>query len=198
MMIPDVNPQLILASTSAYRRTLLEKLGLPFLTVAPAVDETPLADETPDALVRRLALSKAEAVAQRTGKGLVIGSDQVATLDGQIIGKPGTRSAAIAQLRLASGKTVAFHTALTVIQAETGIACSALDLCRVSFRELTLAEIERYVDREQPLDCAGSFKSEGLGIALLSRIEGDDPNALIGLPLIQLTGILSRFGVTVV
>jgi len=180
---------LILASTSPYRRALLEKLGIPFDVVAPDVDETPLAS--------RLALEKARAVASHSPRGLVIGSDQVAMLNDIRLSKPHTRENAIAQLRRASGQTVVFYTALCVIDAETDESKSGLDVCQVVFRELTDAQIERYVDREQPLNCAGSFKSEGLGIALLEKIETVDPNALVGLPLILLVRLLKAFGVSI-
>jgi septum formation protein len=188
---------LVLASTSAYRRELLRKLGLPFEVAAPGVAETSREGEAPAALALRLATEKALAVAARRSEGLVIGSDQVAELDGEWLDKPLTRANAIRQLQKASGRAVRFHTALCVTDAATGEARTALDLCAVVFRTLTEAQIARYVDREQPYDCAGAFKSEGLGIALFERIEGDDPNALIGLPLIRLTRLLEAFGVEV-
>jgi septum formation protein len=188
---------LVLASTSAYRRELLRKLGLPFEVAAPGVAETSREGEAPAALALRLATEKALAVAARRSEGLVIGSDQVAELDGEWLDKPLTRANAIRQLQKASGRAVRFHTALCVADAATGEARTALDLCTVVFRPLTEAQIARYVDREQPYDCAGAFKSEGLGIALFERIEGDDPNALIGLPLIRLTRLLEAFGVEV-
>ena len=189
-----MQPRLILASTSAYRRTLLEKLGLPFTTAVSEVDESPQAGENPSTRAQRLAMEKALAIARITETGLVIGSDQVACLGDTLLRKPHTRHNAIEQLRQASGATVEFHTAVCVVDAETGRLKSALDVCRVSFRSLSLQQIERYVDREQPLDCAGSFKSEGLGITLFTRIDGEDPNALVGLPLIKLTSILLEFG----
>lgn len=184
---------LILASTSPYRRALLEKLGLPFTAVSPAVDETHRDKEEPQALALRLATEKSQAVASQTPHGLVIGSDQVAVLDGVVLSKPGTREGAIAQLIKSSGQTIAFYTAVCVTRAETGQYFADSDTCHVTLRPLTRRRIERYVDLEKPLDCAGSFKSEGLGIALLEKIEGEDPNALVGLPLIRLIRILEAF-----
>jgi septum formation protein len=188
---------LVLASTSPYRRELLQKLGLPFETAAPGVPEGSRENEPPEALAPRLATEKALAVAQRFSGHLVIGSDQVAALDGELLGKPLTRENAVRQLRKASGRAVRFYTALCVVDSATGEARTDLDLCTVVFRSLALEQIERYVDRERPLDCAGAFKSEGLGIALFERIEGDDPNALVGLPLIRLIRLLEGFGVAV-
>lgn len=188
-------PRIVLASTSSYRRALLAKLGLPFETAAPGVDESPLDNEAPDALVLRLAQAKALAVAQQFPGSLVIGSDQVAVLDGEIVGKPLSRERAVAQLQKAAGRRVEFLTGLCVTDGTTVEA--ELDRCAVVFRELSAGQIERYVDRDQPLDCAGSFKSEGLGIALFQRIEGEDPNALVGLPLIRLVRLLARFGLEV-
>lgn len=188
---------LILASTSPYRRELLAKLGLEFTALAPGVSETPLANEAPQALAARLAADKALAVARQVGAGLVIGSDQVAVLDGAVLGKPMTRANTIDQLQRSSGRAVDFYTAVCVVDAASGTLHAAVDHCRVEFRTLALAHIERYVDREQPYDCAGGFKSEGLGIALFERIVGDDPNALVGLPLIRLTRLLEQFGVEV-
>lgn len=185
---------LILASTSAYRQALLEKLGLPFIAVSPGVDETRRKNEEPRALATRLAKEKSLAVARRIPRGLVIGSDQVAVLNGVVLAKPGARESAITQLIAASGQTIHFYTAVCVTQAETGHVVTDLDECRVTVRPLSRRQIERYVELENPLDCAGSFKSEGLGIALLEKIEGEDPNALVGLPLIRLIRILEAFG----
>lgn len=190
-------PPLVLASTSPFRRQLLERLGLPFLTEAPDVDETPQPGEAPEALVMRLAACKARAVAQGHSGALIIGSDQVAWLDGAILGKPGGRPQAIAQLKRASGRQVSFFTGLCLLDARTGMAETLCEPFHVWFRPLTLPQIEGYVDRERPYQCAGSFKSEGLGIALFERLEGDDPNALIGLPLIRLVSMLGRAGVEV-
>lgn len=190
-------PRIVLASGSRYRAELLRRLGLPFETAAAEVDETRRTGEAPADLALRLAQEKARAVAEKFGDGLVIGSDQAAFLDGEQLGKPGNRANAIRQLALASGKTVEFLTALCVVDAASGAAGSDLDRCAVVFRNLTLPQITRYVDREQPFDCAGSFKSESLGIALFERIEGDDPTALIGLPLIRLVRLLEGFGVGV-
>ena len=189
---------LILASTSRYRRELLSRLVADFRVVAPDVDETPQDREPPEALAQRLAAAKALAVARDFPGALVIGSDQVAELDGRPIGKPGTREAALAQLAASSGRAVVFHTAVCVADARTEPPryYPAIDRTLVVFRTLTDDEIARYVDRENPLDAAGSFKSEGLGIALFERIETTDPTALIGLPLIALAGLLRTAGFT--
>lgn len=187
---------LILASTSRYRRELLARLALPFETAAPDVDETPRAGEAPRELALRLALEKAQAVAARKPQAIVIGSDQVADLHGQPLGKPGTHERAAAQLARMSGETVLFHTAVAVVQASRGFAQSSLATVTVRFRTLDAATIERYLLAEQPYDCAGSAKSEGLGIALLQAIESDDPTALIGLPLIRTAQLLRAAGLT--
>jgi len=188
----------VLASTSRYRRELLARLIPEFHVVAPDVDETPRAGEMPAALAQRLAAAKANAVAARCPHAIVIASDQVAELDGRPIGKPGTRSAAIAQLTASSGRSVVFHTALCVADARESPARihAAADRTRVVFRQLGADEIARYVDRENPLDAAGSFKSEGAGIALFERIETTDPTALIGLPLIALARLMRGAGFT--
>ncbi|WP_412852586.1 Maf family protein [Ectothiorhodospira shaposhnikovii] len=188
---------LVLASTSPFRRELLERLGLPFSTCAPDVDETPRPGESPAAMVARLARAKAEAVRDRFPGALIIGSDQCAELDGKILGKPGNHERAVAQLSAASGRSVAFHTGLCLLDAESGERQEAVEPFRVHFRTLGREEIEDYVHREQPYGCAGSFKSEGLGIALFERLEGDDPTALIGLPLIRLCRMLTRTGIPV-
>jgi len=185
---------LVLASTSPFRRALLERLGLPFTTAAPEVDETRRPEEPPQVLVLRLAESKARAVAPEHPGALIIGSDQVACIDGQVIGKPGGRDAAIAQLQRASGKTLVFHTGLCLLNSATGRAQTLVEPFQVHFRPLTLERINGYLDREQPYNCAGSFKSEGLGIALFERLEGEDPSALIGLPLIRLVTLLESEG----
>lgn len=187
---------LVLASTSRYRRELLARLALPFETAAPDVDETPRAGEAPRELALRLALEKAQAVAARKPQAIVIGSDQVADLHGQPLGKPGTHERAAAQLARMSGQTVLFHTAVAVVQASRGFAQSSLATVTVRFRALDAATIERYLLAEQPYDCAGSAKSEGLGIALLQVIESDDPTALIGLPLIRTAQLLRAAGLT--
>lgn len=190
-------PSLILASTSTYRRALLERLGLPFATVRPEVDESPLSDESPQLLAERLALAKAEAVLARTDDDTwVIGSDQVAELDGRPLGKPGHHAAAVAQLRSMSGREARFLTALCIAGPD-GRRLRARDTTTVRFRALGDDEIERYVAREQPLDCAGSFKCEGLGIALFEAIENRDPTALIGLPLIATARLLREAGFVV-
>lgn len=191
------HPTLVLASTSPYRRELLQRLGLPFLTAAPDVDEGRRPGETPQALVTRLAEAKARAVAAAYPTALIIGSDQVACVDGEILGKPGNREGAIAQLSRASGKAVEFETGLCLLNGASGRAQVSRAPFRVHFRDLTAARIADYVDREQPFNCAGSFKSEGLGITLFSRLEGDDPSALVGLPLIRLVAMLEAEGVEV-
>lgn len=188
-------PALVLASTSRYRRDLLERLGLPFDCARPQVDETPQANEAPLALATRLASAKAADVAARYPGCWVIGSDQVADLNGQPLGKPGTVEAACAQLAAMSGQTVRFHTAISLTR--DGESFTAIDLTQVRFRALQAPEIARYVAIEQPLDCAGSFKCEGLGISLFEAIDNRDPTALIGLPLIALCGVLRRAGFAV-
>jgi septum formation protein len=184
----------VLGSTSAYRRELLSRLRVPFTVEPPHVDETPQAGETPVALARRLAAAKAAAVARLHPQAVVIGSDQVADLDGEPIGKPGNHANALAQLRRMSGKTVVFQTALTVMCQASGFTQHDLAPVRVRFRELQDAEIETYLRTEQPYDCAGSAKSEGMGIALLDAIESDDPTALVGLPLIRTARMLRAAG----
>ncbi|HVZ45318.1 MAG TPA: Maf family nucleotide pyrophosphatase [Ramlibacter sp.] len=201
MLFPARHPMsarpLVLGSTSRYRRELLERLGIPFEVAAPGVDETALPGEAPAQIARRLALAKAHAVAQRFPHAVVIGSDQVADLEGEPIGKPGTHERATQQLRLMSGRTVVFQTALAVVCRETQYEALDLAAVRVSFRSLTDAEIEAYLRAEQPYDCAGSAKSEGLGIALLDAIDNDDPTALVGLPLIRTCRMIRAAGVKV-
>jgi len=193
-MSPAVPRPLILGSTSTYRRELLQRLRLPFAVIAPAVDETPLPGENPRDLALRLALAKARAVATQHPSAVVIGSDQVADLDGEPLGKPGTHERAVAQLRRMRGRLVVFQTAVAVVCQEGGFEQVELAPVRVHFRELTDAEIETYLRTETPYDCAGSAKSEGLGIALLDSIESDDPTALIGLPLIRTARLLRAAG----
>lgn len=185
----------VLGSTSRYRAELMQRLGIPFETAAPEVDETPLPGETPQQIARRLALAKARAVAARFPEAVVIGSDQVADLAGTALGKPGTHERAVAQLQAMRGKTVIFQTALAVVCQATGFESADLAAVRVVFRDLTDAEIEHYLRAEEPYDCAGSAKSEGLGIALLERIDNDDPTALVGLPLIRTCRLLRAAGV---
>jgi septum formation protein len=185
---------LVLASTSRYRRGLLERLGLPFAVAAPDVDESPLPGETPAATALRLSQAKAHAVAARFGDALVIGSDQVADCDGRPVGKPGTRERAFAQLRELSGKTVVFHTGVALVDAASGGCRSELVDVTSTFRALRDEEIARYLDREAPYDCAGGVKSEALGIVLFERIASDDPSALVGLPLIALARMLRAEG----
>lgn len=186
---------LILASTSPYRRQLLERLQLPFRVASPKIDESPLPGETPQALVLRLAERKARAVASNHPPGLIIGSDQAAVLNGEILGKPGNRQNALAQLKNCSGQSVMFHTGLCLLDTADGRVQLDDILFEVKFRPLTAPQIERYIDSEQPFDCAGSFKAESMGITLFEYMRGDDPTALIGLPLIRLTTMLQNAGV---
>ena len=186
--------RLVLASTSRYRRELLERLALPFAVDRPEVDETPRPGEAPARLAVRLAEAKARAVAARHPGAWVIGSDQVAERDGDPVGKPGDRAGAIAQLRAASGGEQRFHTAFCLLRHDEPRMLEGLDLTVVRFRILSGEEIARYVDAEQPFDCAGSFKCEGLGISLFEAIETRDPTALVGLPLIALAAALRRAG----
>ena len=187
-------PLLILASTSRYRRELLERLRIPFRALSPDTDETPLPGEAPAALAERLALAKARALATTHPDAVVIGADQVADVDGVAIGKPGSHERAVEQLRAMSGRTIVFQTALAVVRASTGFAEVRRVPVAVRFRVLSDAEIEFYLRTEQPYDCAGSAKCETLGIALLEAIESDDPTALIGLPLIQTSALLRAAG----
>ena len=189
---------LVLASTSIYRKELLERLGLPFVTATPEVEETPLDGETPAGMVRRLAEAKARAAANQYPDALIIGSDQVAVVDGQILGKPGAHERAAAQLRQASGKRLEFLTGLCLFNSRTESAQLDVVPFGVVFRVLSDSEIENYLRREQPYHCAGAFKSEALGIALCERFYGDDPSALIGLPLIRLIRMLKQEGVAVI
>ena len=191
---PPLQRPLVLGSTARYRRELLERLGLPFTVAAPHTDETPQPGETPRALALRLALAKARAVAQQHPDAVVIGSDQVADLAGQPLGKPGEHARAVQQLRQMRGQTVVFQTAVAVVCAAMGFEQVDLAPVEVKFRDLSDAEIERYLRTEQPYDCAGSAKSEGLGIALLDAIHSDDPTALIGLPLIRTCRMLRAAG----
>lgn len=188
---------LVLGSTSVYRRELLSRLRLPFTVEPPDVDETPRPGEAPAELARRLAAAKAAAVARRHPGSIVIGSDQVADLDGEPLGKPGNHANALQQLRRMSGRTVVFHTALSVVCEQAGFAQHDLAPVRVRFRTLADAEIEAYLRAEQPYDCAGSARSEGLGIALLEAIDSDDPTALVGLPLIRTCRMLRAAGLRV-
>jgi septum formation protein len=192
--MPSPTPDLILASTSSYRRLLLERLRLPFTTESPKVDELPRAGESPRALAQRLATAKAEAVARLHPGACVIGADQVAECDDEVLGKPGTVERARAQLAICSGRVVSFHSAVRVVCHDRSQSQAHVDLTRVKFRVLDSDEIERYVEIDRPLDCAGSFRSEGLGIMLFERLETEDPTALIGLPLIWLAGALRRCG----
>lgn len=190
-------PALILASTSAYRRELLTRLRLPYTCEAPGVDEAARPDEAPLQTALRLAAAKAQAVALRHPHAVVIGSDQVADLDGQALGKPGTHERASAQLHRMSGTTVVFHTAVAVVRADRNFAQTEVASVSVRFRHLSDARIEAYLQAERPYDCAGSAKSEGLGIALLTQVASDDPTALIGLPLTRVCTLLEAAGLPV-
>lgn len=186
---------LILASTSPFRQTLLAKLGLPFMAAAPDCDETPRPDESAQELVQRLALAKAQALAEDYPNHWIIGSDQVCVLDGVITGKPHTVANACQQLSAASGKVITFYTGLALIQPQSQQQQVIVEPFNVHFRTLSDEEIRYYVEKEQPLNCAGSFKSEGMGICLFERLEGRDPNTLIGLPLIALNEMLIKVGI---
>lgn len=190
------NRTLVLGSTSRYRSELLQRLRIPFEVSAPDVDETPLPGELPAMLAVRLALEKARAVAKKWPAAVVIGADQVADLDGQPLGKPGNHTRASKQLRQMRGRTVIFQTAVAVVCMDTGFEQSSLAAVRVKFRKLSDDDIENYLLAEQPYDCAGSAKSEGLGIALLESIDSDDPTALIGLPLIRTCHLIRAAGIT--
>jgi septum formation protein len=190
--------QLILASTSPYRRELLERLKIPFEIFAPEVDETPLEGEMPEQTATRLAEAKARVAGRRFPDALIIGSDQVATLDGLQLGKPHTHENATRQLRMMRGRSVVFNTALCLYNSQSGSVQNRLVPFTVSFRNLTDAQIEHYLLKEQPYNCAGSAKSEGLGIVLIARMQGDDPNALIGLPMIALIDMLLNEGFAVI
>jgi len=193
----STTPKLVLGSSSPFRRELLAHLGIPFVTESPDINEDALPSETPEDLVLRLAEEKARAAGQNHPDSLVIGSDQVACLDGRILGKPGNRANAIIQLQQSAGKRLTFYTGLCLFNTASNQEQIACESFHVHFRQLSNEQIERYVDREQPFNCAGSFKSEGLGIALFDRLEGDDPNALIGLPLIRLIDMLAEEGVEI-
>lgn len=188
---------LVLGSTSPYRRELLARLRIPFVTASPEVDETALVGETPPKLALRLALAKAQAVALQFPQAVVIGSDQVADLDGEPLGKPGQHDRAVAQLRRMRGQTVIFHTAVSVVCLASQFQETQLAQVKVRFRDLSDAEIEAYLRAEEPYDCAGSAKSEGLGIALLESIDSDDPTALVGLPLIRTCQMIRTAGVRI-
>ena len=190
--------KLVLASTSPYRRELLSRLKIPFEVCSPEVDETPFAGETPEQTAYRLAIAKAESPAKDFPDALIIGSDQVVTLDGLQLGKPHTHDNAVRQLAMMRGQRVVFHTALCLYNSRTGSTQTEVVPFTVRFRNLSDVQIERYLVKEQPYNCAGSAKSEGLGIALIERMEGDDPNALIGLPLIELVTMLENEGMSVI
>lgn len=189
--------KLVLASTSPYRAALLRRLGIPFTQFNPSIDETPGVGESGEDLVKRLSHAKAMAAQGSFPEAIILGSDQAGVLGGALLNKPGSREAACAQLRASSGQEALFLTGLCVLDAATGEKLLSVDICRVHFRELEDAEIDDYVERERPLDCAGSFKVEGLGIALFRRVVMEDPTTLEGLPLIRLTSALRHFGLPV-
>lgn len=189
---------IVLASSSRYRHQLLSQLGLTFEWASPDIDESALPHETPQTMAARLAESKARALAPRYANHLVIGSDQTACLDGRILGKPGNFATAQLQLRACNGRRVEFSTGLCVLNTSTDVAQTIVEPFAVIFRQLSNEQIDRYLTREEPFDCAGSFKVEGLGIALFERLEGNDPNALIGLPLIRLVTLLQAADVAVI
>jgi septum formation protein len=191
------HPSIVLASSSPFRRELLSRLGIEFSSHSPDIDESARPGEAPEAMVLRLAESKARAVAKLHPDALIIGSDQVATIDGEILGKPGRHERAVEQLMQASGKRVSFLTSLCLFNSATQAVQLAVEPFHVVFRELTREEVESYLHKEQPYNCAGSFKSEGLGICLFQRMEGDDPSSLIGLPLIRLVDMLRNEGVDI-
>ena len=195
--MPSTLPPIVLASSSSYRRELLTRLQLPFTCHSPDIDETPQANESAQALVQRLALSKARALAQHYPQHIIIGSDQVAVLDGKIIGKPLHAEGATQQLSAASGRSLVFLTGLAVIDTRAEIEQVDLVPFTVHFRTLNAAQIQRYIAAEQPFDCAGSFKSEGLGVSLFQATEGSDATSLIGLPLIRLCDMLNACGIAV-
>ena len=190
--------RIVLGSSSPFRKALLEKLDLSFECDSPDIDETPMKGEHPKDMVARLAKQKADAIAERHPQSVIIASDQCATLDGKIIGKPGDHATAIEQLTAASGRTVTFYTSLCVFNAGTNQYQETVEPFYVYFRELTESQIDNYLKKEEPYNCAGSFKSEGLGISLFDRLEGNDPNTLIGLPLIQLIKMLENVNIQVI
>lgn len=190
--------QIILGSTSRYRKQLLQRLGIEFATAAPGIDETKLDEESPQALVARLSEKKAKAVAENFTDSLIIGSDQVAVLNNEILGKPGNHEKAVQQLLRLSGNTVTFFTGLCLYNTDTSAIQTDVIPFTVVFKKLTPKQIENYLEKEKPYDCAGSFKSEGLGVALFERMEGDDPSALIGLPLIRLCKMFEQENVDII
>lgn len=189
--------KLVLASTSNYRRQLLEKLQLEFSCCGSNIDESPKINEHPQALALRLAIAKAQAIRTDFPDHLIIGSDQVAAFDDILLGKPGNRDNAFQQLKVQSGKKVSFYGGICVLDSHSGEFKTDMDVCEVYFRTLSEAQIDRYLDKEQPFDCAGSFKSESYGISLFNKIAGEDPNSLVGLPLIKLIKILEAFGLAI-
>lgn len=191
------NQSIVLASSSPYRKQLLEKLGLDFTCASPDINEQAQNNETAPKLALRLAKEKALALAEQYPRHIIIASDQVALLNGKQLCKPGNKENTIQQLQDSSGKSIAFYTSLCVLNSQTNKLKTDIDCCTVHFKKLSEQEITHYVELEKPYSCAGGFKSEGLGISLFERIEGDDPNSLIGLPLIKLIALLKAFGVSV-
>jgi MAF protein len=189
--------QLILGSSSPFRAALLQKIGLEFITASPDIDETQLDNEQPEELVQRLSEQKAKKIAESYPNALIIGSDQVAVLNSNVLGKPGNHENAMAQLKAASGNTVQFLTGLALFNSQSGLMQSLVEPFEVSFKALSEQQIDFYLRQEQPYQCAGSFKSEGFGISLFSKLNGDDPNSLIGLPLIKLINMLKVEGIDV-
>lgn len=189
--------KLVLASSSPYRQKLLQQLQLPFESRSPKIDESPLPGEDPQQLVERLAIAKARAIAEECSGCLVIGSDQVAVHDGEIVGKPADHQDAVRQLQYASGKSVTLYTGLALINSDSGNVQSVIEPFTIHFRKLTTAQINHYLEKDQPYNCAGSVKSESLGVALFDKFDGDDPNALVGLPMIRLVSMLENEGVEV-
>ena len=189
--------QLILGSSSPFRAEILTKIGLAFTTASPDIDERSLIDEKPEQLVKRLSEQKAFKIAEKHPNALIIGSDQVAVLDGKVLGKPGNHEDAVKQLMAASGKTVLFMTGLALLNSQTNNIQSLVEPFEVEFKKLTFEQINYYLHKEQPYQCAGSFKSEGFGISLFSKLNGDDPNSLVGLPLIRLISLLEAEGINV-
>ncbi len=198
MTTSNTSAKLVLASTSPFRKEILAKLGVDFETASPNIDESPIVNETPEQLVIRLAELKAQAVAGNYPKHLIIGSDQVAVIDGEIIGKPHTHECAVEQLTNASGKTIRFYTGLCLFNSSTGLSQSESVPFDVVFRKLNNSQIENYLQAEKPYNCAGSFKSEALGITLFEKLQGDDPNTLMGLPLIRLVAMLETQGFKII
>lgn len=192
-----MNYSIVLASSSRFRKNVLAKLTIPFVTCSSDIDEQRIDGESPEQLVTRLSSLKAQAVRAEYSAHLIIGSDQVACLEGKILGKSGNFDNALAQLKFASGKEVTFYTGLTLLNSKTGYEQTSCETFKVQFRDLTDEQITRYLEKDEPYDCAGSFKSEGFGITLFKKLDGEDPNTLIGLPLIRLISMLNKEGIAI-